>query len=635
MRNVRPGGSVAVVPSAVTVAAPVTTEAAAWEAAAVGPSAVTAATDRSSGARRLAAWSVLVLTALLLVLPAVPADAHAVLLGSTPSAGEALASAPDEVRLSFNEPVTGREGALRVFDRDAQRVDTGPVDGVPASEVAVGLPADLPDGAYVATYRVISADSHPVGGTISFTVGDADALDDDLVAAIAGPGTGAIGTVGSVLRGIGYVGTLLAAGAVIAAVAVARGPADRARAARIGRPAAVLGAVAVLLHLPVQAAAVSGYGLGAVLTDLSLLGETLVSSFGQSWIARFAALLALAMPWFVAGPVAAQPEGSRPRGGTRHPLRWLGAAAALALASYLLDGHQRTVEPAWLLVTGDAIHLAGAATWVGGIAVLVVTLRGTRLDDDPVGGATLVARFSRLALWSVLALTAAGVAMSLPLVRSADALTGTAYGTLLLTKVALVAVIVAIAAYNRQRLVPLIERRAVPAGGSVGTEVDDAAAAAERRAAAGRGAWRTLGGTVAVEAVLLVAVLGVTGFLVTTQPAAEEAGLSGPTMLSEPLTDELTLDFIVTPSAAGLNTIHAYALEPSGQPTTDVEDLRLEFTYVDEDIGPFVVEPFVAGPGHWTATIDDLRFSGSWEVRVVAGIDRFTETELTLPFTIR
>jgi putative copper export protein len=81
---------------------------------------------------------------------------------------------------------------------------------------------------------------------------------------------------------------------------VARGRADRRRAERVGRPAALVGAGAVALHLPVQAAAVSGYGVLEVLTDASVLGATLTSGFGQSWLARLAALLALAVPWFVA-----------------------------------------------------------------------------------------------------------------------------------------------------------------------------------------------------------------------------------------------------------------------------------------------------------------------------------------------
>jgi copper transport protein len=591
---------------------------------------------RDGGGRRTLAVVALAALALLLLGPAAPADAHAVLTGSSPSAGEELDAAPSEVRLSFNEPVSATGEALRVFDGDAVRIDDGPVDGVGGEQVAVALPDDLADGAYVAVYRVVSADSHPIAGVISFTVGDAEALDDDAIAAIAGPSDGALGTVGSVLRGVGYVGTLLAAGAVIFAAAVARGPADRRRAERVGRPAALLGAVAVAVHLPVQAAAVSGYGVLEVLTDGGVLGSTLTSGFGQSWLARLAALLALAVPWFVAERSATTARDASatavPRG-TRRPLLWLGGAAALALGSFLLDGHQRTVEPTWLLVGGDAIHLAGAAAWFGGVVLLLVTLRATRLEDDPVGGATVVARFSTLAAWSVLALAIAGTAMALPLVRGLDALTSTTYGWTLLAKVALVAVVVAVAAYNRRTLVPAIVARAVPVGASVDAAPEEARAVGA--GADGSAAWTRLTRTVQLEAVLLVVVLGLTGFLVTTQPAAEAAGLTGPVSVDTALTDEVTLNVTVDPAEVGLNAIHVYAFDGTGQLTDEVDTLRLEFTYLDEGIGPFPVEPFVAGPGHWTATIEELRFAGDWEVRVVGGIGRFDEAEVTVPFAVR
>ncbi|MEX1162801.1 MAG: CopD family protein, partial [Nitriliruptor sp.] len=317
--------------------------------------------------------------------------------------------------------------------------------------------------------------------------------------------------------------------------------------------------------------------------------------------------------------------------GTRRPLLWLGAAATLALASHLLDGHQRTVEPTWLLVGGDAIHLAGAAAWFGGLVLLALTLHATRIEDDPVGGATIVARFSRLALWSVVALTLAGTAMVLPLVRGLDALTSTTYGWTLLAKVAVVGVVVGLAAYNRRVLVSAISARTVPAGASTDAPPGEAV----DRVSASAAAWSRLTRVVQVEAVLLVAVLGLTGFLVAIQPAAEAAGIAGPVVVDTELTDGIGLSVTVDPAEVGLNAVHVYASDATGQLTDEVTDLRLEFTQTEQDIGPFVVEPFVAGPGHWTATIEDLRFAGPWQVRVVAGIGRFDEAETTIGFEVR
>lgn len=581
-------------------------------------------------ARGLAPWRLVAATlvALLAVaMLATPAAAHAYLMGSDPTDGAALDAAPQTITLTFNEPVETDDQALRLFDASGERVDDGPLDTDP-DQIAVAVPTELPDAAYVVAYRVISADSHPIAGTLSFTVGDATPLDEASVAAIGGAEAGVIGVVGAVLRGVSYLAVLLASGAVAFAAFVGRRPTDRRRAAVLGAIAALVGLVATVLHVPVQAAAVSGLGPVAVLADGDALRSTLTSGFGQSALLRLVALSALVVLW-------RRRQGPDATAATLGP--WLWTAAAAGLGSFLLDGHQRTVEPSWLLLGGDAVHLGGAAVWAGGLVLVYATLKDRRRDDDPAGAARVVARFSGVALWSVLALSVAGTAMSLPLVRSVDALTATTYGWLLLAKVGLVAVIVAIAVYNRRSLVPTITAQAVPAGGSVETVPPGTGGTGADATTGGGGtgdAWRTLTTTVRVEVVALAAIGVLTGFLATTQPAAEAAGLTGPVMETAQLTDDLDVDLVIDPAEPGRNALHIYVVEASGQPSGELEDLRMEFTYLDEGIGPIVVEPLVAGPGHWTANVTDLTFAGSWEVRVVAGEDRFTEHDVTIPFEL-
>jgi len=114
----------------------------------------------------------LVLTALLagLLLWAAPAGAHAVLVGSDPADGSRLTAAPAKVTLRFDEPVGLDLGYLRVVDGSGNRVDAGAAqhpngDG---TAVSVSLKAGLGDSSYLASYRVTSADSHPIAGSIRF-----------------------------------------------------------------------------------------------------------------------------------------------------------------------------------------------------------------------------------------------------------------------------------------------------------------------------------------------------------------------------------------------------------------------------------------------------------------------------------
>jgi copper transport protein len=553
----------------------------------------------------------------MVVLVISPAVAHAYLVEAVPADRSQLDAAPESVTLTFNEPVELSAGGLRVFDSDAQRVTAGASSSDDGTAISAELPADLPDGGYVVVYRVISADSHPVAGVVTFTVGEAEEVADAVVAELfGGVGSGVTGVLGPLLRGLGYLATLLAAGAALFALLVARRPSERDAARSVGQRAALAGAVVALLALPVQGAAVAGVSLVGGLSP-TVLGETLTTSFGFSTLVRVGALVLLVVLW--AG-----------RDGARTPSAVVALPGVVALGSYLLDGHQRTVEPTWLVASGDAIHLLAGAVWLGGVVLLLGAVRGRAPDDDPLAGAELVRRFSAVALVSVVALTVGGLAMSSALVGSPSALTSTSYGWTLLVKVGVVGVIVLVAAYNRQRLVPAITARLVPQGGSVDTPPAGAAGSTDAAARRGHAAWRQLRSTLAIEAGLLAVVLLITGALVTQQPASIAVGLSGSFQTTVALDGDLDLDLVVDPNRAGLNTLHVYVLDATGRPSTDADDLRLELTYVPEGIGPIVIEPFFAGPGHWTATIEDLAFPGDWDVRVVVGVDRFTEASTTV-----
>jgi copper transport protein len=572
---------------------------------------------RTAGWNRYRALGVVLLIAVgLLVAGAAPATAHALLVSSQPTDRAALAEAPTEVVLTFTEPVTVPTGGLRVLDADAQRVDLGTIATGDPTRVAVALPPELPDGGYVVTYRVISTDSHPVGGVRTFTVGDGAEVDAATLAGIADDGVAAAARrVGQVLRGLGYIALLLATGGAVAGWLVVRGSEDRAVAHLLAVRAALTGVALSLLAVPVQAVAVTG-DRSSLWSGLAWW-ETAISSFGVAAIVR-AALLAVLATALLA---------------RFHPVATASIAAA-AVSTVALDGHQRSVSPTWLLVTGDLLHVGAAALWFGGLVVVTVLLVRSSARREPVAAAELVARFSGVALGAVVLLGIGGLAMAWPLVGQPAALLGTAYGATLLVKLGAVAVVLLVAAYNRLRLVPAIVAGVTPAGAAPNVPPEPAAVATTAgrvdRAAA---AWAQLQRTLRVEVVLLVGVLLVTGVLATTQPAAEAAGFGGLFEATTALGDDLELDLVVDPNTVGRNTVHLYVLDATGRPSDQVDDLRLELTYPPAGVGPIRIAPFFAGPGHWIATTDDLAFAGDWEVRIIAGVDRFAEvtTTVTVP----
>jgi copper resistance protein C len=125
---------------------------------------------RSGGLLRVAA--ALLAAVALAALPALPAQAHDSLTSTTPAAGATVGTAPRAITLGFDEPVldyadttvlivTGPDGAKRHFETACARVDGRTV----SAPVALGG-----SGRYTVTWRVVSADGHPVADSFAFTL---------------------------------------------------------------------------------------------------------------------------------------------------------------------------------------------------------------------------------------------------------------------------------------------------------------------------------------------------------------------------------------------------------------------------------------------------------------------------------
>ncbi len=109
----------------------------------------------------------------LAIGPAGGAFAHDQLLASSPASGERLVAAPDEVTLTFADPVLALGAIIVVTDASGTDWVDGDVtlDGATAS---VRLRPGMGDAGYEIRWRVVSGDGHPISGIIPFTVGDAE-----------------------------------------------------------------------------------------------------------------------------------------------------------------------------------------------------------------------------------------------------------------------------------------------------------------------------------------------------------------------------------------------------------------------------------------------------------------------------
>jgi len=443
-----------------------------------------------------------------LLAGAAPVSAHAALTGSDPVQGSVVDKAPSRISLTFSEQVALSKDSLRVLDPKGKRVDTGKASEVSGTTYAVGLHSGLPDGTFTVTYQVVSADSHPVAGAFTFSVGAPSST--TVTASEQTVGGGVVGTLYGFGRYLSYAGfILLIGGAAFVLACWQRGAGERPvqRLVVAGWVALTVGTLALLL----LRGSYTSTGKLADVFDLSALGAVLETKTGAALISRLLLLSAGAL--FIAvlfgafarreaesrEEAAEGPDSGASDAGVGDGTADEGAAAdeddeidaatekrdlvfglaiggsvvAIGLAAtWALAEHASTGVQTAIAMPVDVVHLLSVAIWLGGLAALL-----TALFSAPSIEASAVRRFSRLAFVAVAVVAATGVYQGWRQIGTWSALTGTSYGQLLLVKVGLVAVMLGVAWISRRWTGQLAE---TPAG--VASEETEAEAAAETEA---------------------------------------------------------------------------------------------------------------------------------------------------------
>ncbi|MFI7352751.1 copper resistance CopC/CopD family protein [Streptomyces avidinii] len=651
----------------------------------------------------------LVLAALLATLFTVasPATAHAALTASDPEDGAVVATAPAQVTLSFSEQVAMGDDSIRVLDPQGKRVDTGELrDMCSGNTVRYGtaLHAGLPNGTYTVAWQAISADSHPISGAFTFSVGAPSATDVSLPTAQAGGGP--VGIAYGIARYLSYAGfTVLVGGAAFILLCWRRGAAERPLQKLVVRAWVTL-TVATLAMLVLRTP-YTGSGNFSDVFDLDGLRAVLETKTGASLVSRLLLLGAAAL--FVAvlfGVYARRVAGAGPdeadgaeetdkadaNDGTDETgkpddtsdltfgLAMGGAVVAGGIAAtWALSEHASTGIQPGIAMPADILHLMAVATWLGGLAALLVALHKV-----PGIERAAVRRFSTVAFVSVLVLAVTGIYQSWRQLGSWSALTGTEYGQLLLLKVALVAVLLGIAYVSRKwtaRLADAPVARAAAAGPtsddvsretaspdrsgdtdpadvsreteSVTVPADPQRAAQLARQRAARESAREkqvrdadpdragLRRSVLAEAAIAVILLAVTTVLTSTEPGRaveQETGRGSSAAAVPDRAVKITLPFDtggqngkgsvrleLDPGRVGANTLHLWSDSPDGTPL-DLPEIKVAFTLPAKDIGPLPLVPEQAAPGHWTASGVQLPLAGEWRIDVTVRTSEIDQT---------
>jgi putative copper resistance protein D len=234
-----------------------------------------------------------------------------------------------------------------------------------------------------------------------------------------------------ILRGLALSGQAIAIGGVLFALLVRRDAGDADADRRLWTIVAV-GAAGVAAAQILALVILTG-ALGA---SASVLGRLAVTQYFRATMARVLAAVVIL--------IGATAVRRAPRVGSWWPLL-LGGVAALVMSAAWTSHAAARLDHRGMLLTLDALHQLAAATWIGGLLHLIVS--GLRRGAPPASAA-LLRRFSTLALTAVAVLVLAGVGLTLGFVDGPRGLVGTAYGLMVMTKAAMLGLLLVLGAFN-------------------------------------------------------------------------------------------------------------------------------------------------------------------------------------------
>ncbi|MFE6767850.1 copper resistance CopC/CopD family protein [Streptomyces fimicarius] len=600
----------------------------------------------------------------LLLAGAGPASAHAALTGSDPQDGAVVDTAPKEVTLSFSEAIAVGDDSIRVLDPSGKRADTEaePKDLSEGGTVRYGvaLHSGLPDGTYTVAWQAVSADSHPISGAFTFSIG---APSETTVAVpTQEAGGGPVGVVYDIARYAAYAGfVLLVGGSAFVLICWQRGAAALPMQRLVVRGWLTLTAATLAMLLLRHPYTSSGKFADAF--DLAGLQSVLDTKPGAALVSRLLLLGAAALFIAVLFGTYARREDEREKKDLTFGLAVGGGVVAAGIAAtWAMSEHASTGIQTSIAMPVDVAHLLAVAAWLGGLASLLVALYRT-----PDIGSAAVRRFSAVAFTSVVVLAATGIYQSWRQVGTWSALTGTRYGQLLILKVALIGVLLAVAWFSRRWTGRLTDPAAAseeaseeepesepePEGAPADVDPERAAQLARQRAVVTatkkkriRDADPERSGlrrSVLAEAAVAVVLLAVTTMLTSTEPgrteeeaaggtpSASAPAAGGPVNLSMPFdtggqNGKGTVRIDIEPGGTGSNDLHVWIDGSDGKPM-DVPELKLALTLESKDIGPLPVVPDRLAEGHWSASGVQIPMAGDWKIDVTvrtSDIDQVT-----------
>jgi copper transport protein len=496
--------------------------------------------------------------------------AHALPQSAVPPEGTEVSTAPKFVEITFGETPDPKLSSISVVNNSGTSVDAGPTAVVPGHPLELEVPLKpIANGVYTVTWKTVSeVDGHLATGAYAFGVGvSAASASAHANQAVVSPPPSVLAVVGRWLFFIGLMGIVGIASTCLIAL---RGvPQFATRSLGVAWVIAALG-VAGVIEGQREAA---GVGLDALFA----------TSLGATAAQRIAAIVGtgLAVILTLVGRSRARYVGVA--------LSGLGAAASMWVD--VAASHAGAQAPVAANLIIQWAHIVASGIWIAGLVVLLLGVRG---QPSEVKGRT-VRRFSTTAGVAIVVVALTGTFRAVIEIGSVGQLFGTAFGILVLIKVALFAVLLILGAINRFVNVP-------------------------KSASSLRG-LRKIGST---EVLIGAAVLLVAAALVNVAPPVASAAVASTRATSQlvvtgsDFATTVKVRLTVSPGTAGFNNFGLRVTDYDTGSLVHASSVQLEFTQpLRPQLGESTLTLQRQSSGMFAGRGGNLSIAGIWEVVVI------------------
>jgi copper transport protein len=515
------------------------------------------------------------------------AAAHALPQSATPPEGAEVQSAPKVVEITFGETPDPKLSSITVINTSGVSVDAGPTAVVPGHPLELEVPLKtIGDGVYTVTWKTVSeTDGHLATGAYAFGVGESAASANAHASrSVVSPPPSVLAVVGRWLFFIGVMGIVGVASTCVLALR---------DIPRFVAPGLILmwivAAIGVAGVVESQRSA-AGIGWAAVFS----------TSLGTVFVERLAALALVAAG--IAGALVAHATVRRVGVG----LAGLGAAASMWVD--VAASHAGAQAPVAANLLAQWAHIVATGVWIGGLLVLILAVRG---QPSEIKGQA-VRRFSTTAGVAIVVVAVTGTFRAVIEIGSVDKLFSTAFGVLVLVKIALFVVLAGLGAINRFGNVPRASRILSGLRRVASTEIVVGAA------------------VVAVAAALVnVAPPLASTALVSTERATPVV------VTGSDFATTVKVRLTVSPGSAGFNQFTLRVTDYDTGATVHASSVQLEFTQpLRPQLGESTLTLKRQPDGSFAARGGNLAIAGIWEVAVIIdNASRSTEVHLQLTTT--